>query len=83
MSTGGHDIGVQGKQKSSTDYEKLILKSGCSEMYSQRSLSTIFPPHIVASMAFIEKTVSFPWLSLQDDRKDVFKSEKKTGHSES
>lgn len=31
-----------------------------SEMYLQRSLSTIFPPHIVDSMAFTEKTVSFP-----------------------
>lgn len=50
-------------------------------MYSQRSLSTIFPPHIVASMAFIEKTVSFPWLSLQVERNDVFKSGK-IGYSE-
>lgn len=32
----------------------------CTVMYLQRSLSRIFPPHIVDSMAFTEKTVSFP-----------------------
>ncbi len=41
-------------------------------MHLQRSLSTIFPPHIVASMAFIEKTVNLPWLSLQEERKITF-----------
>lgn len=36
--------------------------------YSHLSLSSIFPPHIVASIAFTENTVSFPWPSLWENQ---------------
>lgn len=38
---------------------------GCDCRYSHLSLSRIFPPHMVANMAFTENTVSFPWPSLR------------------
>lgn len=45
---------------------QLLKKKGnVSVLYLHRNLSTIFPPHMVASIDFMAKTVSFPWPSLQ------------------